>query len=164
MVKAVITGATGMIGIALIDVLIKKDYEIDKAIDYIVMHTDIDIKYSEFEKLYKEIKNEWSKPKIKDYKKVPYAGLDNNLRQKFNRDIRREGKKNMKLEVIKEITKVVSRELKGNYGTYIVDETGVKKGDEHFKSIEEIEAYEKQEIERFAKEMNELRIAFQYME
>ena len=53
-------------------------------------------------------------------------------------------------------------ELEGECGKYLIDETGVTREDKHFKDLEEVEAYKKAELEKFEKEIAELKAVFEY--
>lgn len=60
--------------------------------------------------------------------------------------------------------KIVSKEIKieGEFGKYLINDEGVKIGEEKFSSLIDVEAYEKAEIEKFARQMCELKEVFKY--
>lgn len=82
----------------------------------------------------------------------------NEVIEKVNEDIKEE-KQMSKLKVIKkEIL------LEGEYGTYRVSDGMVANSkNELFESLEDVEKYEKAEIERFARKMSELKEVMQYI-
>ena len=139
-------------------------------------------------------KEEFMKPKYEDYSNVPYVGNDNVKKQgrkakkdtseivsnkseekadneainvEYN-DIKEEVKEEKKdmgnLKVVKEIVKVVSRELEGEFGKYIADENGVTREGLNFKDLAAVEEYKKREIERFEREIAELEAVFTFRE
>lgn len=139
-------------------------------------------------------KEEFMKPKYEDYSNVPYVGNDNVKKQgrkakkdtseivsnkseekadneainvEYN-DIKEEFKEEKKdmgnLKVVKEIVKVVSRELEGEFGKYIADENGVTREGLNFKDLAAVEEYKKREIERFEREIAELEAVFTFRE
>ena len=67
------------------------------------------------------------------------------------------------LKVVKEVVKVVSRELEGEFGKYIADENGVKREDKTFKDIAAVEIYKKEQLAKFEREIAELEAVFEYM-
>lgn len=67
------------------------------------------------------------------------------------------------LKVVKEVVKVVSRELEGEFGKYIADENGVKREDKTFKDLEAVEIYKKEQLAKFEREIAELEAVFEYM-
>lgn len=75
-----------------------------------------------------------------------------------------EEKKMSSLKVTKEVTKVVYRELEGEFGKYIADENGVKREDISFKDIAAVEEYKKEQLERFEREIAELEAVFAFRE
>lgn len=75
-----------------------------------------------------------------------------------------ENKKDMSLKVIKEITKVIARELEGEFGKYIADENGVTREDITFKDLEAVEKYKKEQLEKFEREIAELEAVFTFRE
>lgn len=75
-----------------------------------------------------------------------------------------ENKKDMSLKVVKEITKVIARELEGEFGKYIADENGVTREDITFKDLEAVEKYKKEQLEKFEREIAELEAVFTFRE
>ena len=67
------------------------------------------------------------------------------------------------LKVVKEVVKVVFRELEGEFGKYIADENGVKREDKTFKDLEAVEIYKKEQLAKFEREIAELEAVFEYM-
>ena len=67
------------------------------------------------------------------------------------------------LKVVKEVVKVVSRELEGEFGKYIADENGVKREDKTFKDLAAVEIYKKEQLAKFEREIAELEAVFEYM-
>ena len=80
-------------------------------------------------------------------------------------EIRVEGreKEMSNLKVVKEVVKVVSRELEGEFGKYIADENGVKREDKTFKDLAAVEIYKKEQLAKFEREIAELEAVFEYM-
>lgn len=76
----------------------------------------------------------------------------------------KENKKDMSLKVVKEITKVIARELEGEFGKYIADENGVTREDITFKDLEAVEKYKKEQLEKFEREIAELEAVFTFRE
>lgn len=74
----------------------------------------------------------------------------------------KENKKDMSLKVVKEITKVIARELEGEFGKYIADENGVTREDITFKDLEAVEKYKKEQLEKFEREIAELEAVFEF--
>ena len=68
----------------------------------------------------------------------------------------------MSLKVVKEITKVIARELEGEFGKYIADENGVTREDITFKDLEAVEKYKKEQLEKFEREIAELEAVFEF--
>ena len=134
-------------------------------------------------------KEEFMKPKYEDYSNVPYVGEESDKKaaekrkkkyaekkvKKVNEDKEavdvkfeevkvEENKRDMgNLKVVKEVVKVVSRELEGEFGKYIADENGVKREDITFKNLQEVEKYKKEQLEKFEREIAELEAVFEYM-
>ena len=80
-------------------------------------------------------------------------------------EIKVEGnRKDMSLKVVKEITKVIARELEGEFGKYIADENGVTREDITFKDLEAVEKYKKEQLEKFEREIAELEAVFTFRE
>lgn len=80
-------------------------------------------------------------------------------------EIKVEGnRKYMSLKVVKEITKVIARELEGEFGKYIADENGVTREDITFKDLEAVEKYKKEQLEKFEREIAELEAVFTFRE
>ncbi len=78
-------------------------------------------------------------------------------------EIKVEGnRKDMSLKVVKEITKVIARELEGEFGKYIADENGVTREDITFKDLEAVEKYKKEQLEKFEREIAELEAVFEF--
>lgn len=78
-------------------------------------------------------------------------------------EIKVEGnRKYMSLKVVKEITKVIARELEGEFGKYIADENGVTREDITFKDLEAVEKYKKEQLEKFEREIAELEAVFEF--
>lgn len=75
-----------------------------------------------------------------------------------------ENRKDMSLKVVKEITKVIARELEGEFGKYIADENGVTREDITFKDLEAVEKYKKEQLEKFEREIAELEAVFTFRE
>ena len=75
-----------------------------------------------------------------------------------------ENRKDMSLKVVKEITKVIARELEGEFGKYIADENGVTREDITFKDLEAVEKYKKEQLEKFEREIAELEAVFAFRE
>lgn len=98
---------------------------------------------SEVEELRKEIKEKnQEKAKRKQEK----------LKKDSKKEEVKEEKKVSKLKVVKKVM-----EVEGEFGKYVIDGNVITKGEEKFNSIADIEKYEKAEIEKFAKQMAELR-------
>ena len=79
-------------------------------------------------------------------------------------DIKVEERKDMSLKVVKEITKVIARELEGEFGKYVADENGVTREDVTFKDLEAVENYKKEQLEKFEREIAELEAVFTFRE
>lgn len=80
-------------------------------------------------------------------------------------EIKVEGnRKDMSLKVVKEITKIIARELEGEFGKYIADENGVTREDITFKDLEAVEKYKKEQLEKFEREIAELEAVFTFRE
>ena len=135
-------------------------------------------------------KEEFMKPKYEDYSNVPYVGEESDKKaaekrkkkyaekkvKKVNEDKEavdvkfeevkvEENKRDMgNLKVVKEVVKVVSRELEGEFGKYIADENGVKREDITFKNLQEVEKYKKEQLEKFEREIAELEAVFAFRE
>lgn len=133
-------------------------------------------------------KEEFMKPKYEDYTNVPYVGEEADKKaaekrkkkyaekkvKKVNEDKEaidvkfeevkvEENKRDMgNLKVIKEVVKVVSRELEGEFGKYIADENGVTREDITFKDLEAVEEYKKEQLEKFEREIAELKEVFEF--
>lgn len=86
------------------------------------------------------------------------------LEVKFEEIKVEENRKDMKLKVVKEITKVIVRELEGEFGKYIADENGVTREDITFKDLESVEKYKKDQLEKFQREIAELEAVFTFRE
>ena len=98
---------------------------------------------AEIEELRKEIKEKnQEKAKRKQEK----------LKKDSKKEEVKEEKKLSKLKVVKKVM-----EVEGEFGKYVIDGNVITKGEEKFNSIADIEKYEKAEIEKFAKQMAELR-------
>ena len=134
-------------------------------------------------------KEEFMKPKYEDYTNVPYVGEEADKKaaekrkkkyaekkvKKVNEDKEavdvkfeevkvEENKRDMgNLKVVKEVVKVVSRELEGEFGKYVADENGVKREDITFKDLAAVEEYKKEQLEKFEREIAELEAVFEYM-
>lgn len=80
----------------------------------------------------------------------------------FNKVVKE--KKMSNLKVVNEVVKVVSRELEGEFGKYIADENGVTREDVTFKDFEAVEAYKKEQLEKFEREVAELEAVFTFRE
>ena len=135
-------------------------------------------------------KEEFMKPKYEDYTNVPYVGEEADKKsaekrkkkyaekkvKKVNEDKEaidvkfeevkvEENKRDMgNLKVVKEVVKVVSRELEGEFGKYIADENGVTREDITFKNLQEVEKYKKEQLEKFEREIAELEAVFAFRE
>ena len=135
-------------------------------------------------------KEEFMKPKYEDYSNVPYVGEESDKKaaekrkkkyaekkvKKVNEDKEavdvkfeevkvEENKRDMgNLKVVKEVVKVVSRELEGEFGKYIADENGVTREDITFKDLEAVEKYKKEQLEKFEREIAELKAVFAFRE
>ena len=133
-------------------------------------------------------KEEFMKPKYEDYTNVPYVGEEADKKvaekrkkkyaekkvKKVNEDKEavdvkfeevkvEENKRDMgNLKVINEVVKVVSRELEGEFGKYIADENGVTREDITFKDLEAVEKYKKEQLEKFEREIAELKAVFEF--
>ena len=133
-------------------------------------------------------KEEFMKPKYEDYTNVPYVGEEADKKaaekrkkkyaekkvKKVNEDKEaidvkfeevkvEENKRDMgNLKVVKEVVKVVSRELEGEFGKYVADENGVKREDITFKDLEAVEKYKKEQLEKFEREIAELKAVFEF--
>ena len=133
-------------------------------------------------------KEEFMKPKYEDYTNVPYVGEEADKKaaekrkkkyaekkvKKVNEDKEaidvkfeevkvEENKRDMgNLKVVKEVVKVVSRELEGEFGKYIADENGVTREDITFKDLEAVEKYKKEQLEKFEREIAELKAVFEF--
>ena len=133
-------------------------------------------------------KEEFMKPKYEDYSNVPYVGEESDKKaaekrkkkyaekkvKKVNEDKEavdvkfeevkvEENKRDMgNLKVVKEVVKVVSRELEGEFGKYVVDENGVKREDITFKDLAAVEEYKKEQLEKFEREIAELKAVFEF--
>ena len=133
-------------------------------------------------------KEEFMKPKYEDYTNVPYVGEEADKKaaekrkkkyaekkaKKVNEDKEavdvkfeevkvEENKRDMgNLKVIKEVVKVVSRELEGEFGKYVADENGVKREDITFKDLAAVEEYKKEQLEKFEREIAELKAVFEF--
>ena len=133
-------------------------------------------------------KEEFMKPKYEDYSNVPYVGEESDKKaaekrkkkyaekkvKKVNEDKEavdvkfeevkvEENKRDMgNLKVVKEVVKVVSRELEGEFGKYIADENGVTREDITFKDLEAVEKYKKEQLEKFEREIAELKAVFEF--
>ena len=70
----------------------------------------------------------------------------------------------MSLKVVKEVVKVVSRELQGEFGKYVVDETGVTRNGKLFKDVEAVEEYKKKKLERLERQIAEIKAVFDFAE
>lgn len=119
-------------------------------------------------------KDEFMKPKYEDYTDVPYSGAESDKRATEKRKSQKEvlkgfnkvikEKKMSNLKVINEVVKVVSRELEGEFGKYIVDGNGVTREDITFKELEAVEKYKKEQLEKFEREIAELEAVFTFRE
>ena len=144
-------------------------------------------------------KDEFMKPKYKDYTDVPYSGAESDKRAAEKRKTKKEVSKKEKapeekvkeaivevgkagaeflkefnkvvkekkmsnLKIINEVVKVVSRELEGEFGKYIVDENGVTREDITFKDLAAVEIYKKEQLEKFEREIAELQAVFAFRE
>lgn len=121
-------------------------------------------------------KDEFMKPKYDDYSNIPYKGAE---AEKKAKDRYKEKKKQCNsekeddskeesngmgnLKVVREITKVISRELKGEFGKYIADENGVTREDITFKGLAAVEIYKKEQLEKFEREIAELQAVFEFV-
>lgn len=135
-------------------------------------------------------KEEFMKPKYEDYTNVPYVGEEADKKAtekrkkkyaekkvkkdkedkeavdvKFEEVKVEENKRDMgNLKVVKEVVKVVSRELEGEFGKYVADENGVKREDITFKDLAAVEEYKKEQLEKFEREIAELKAVFAFRE
>lgn len=77
----------------------------------------------------------------------------------FNKVVKE--KKMSNLKIVNEVIKVVSRELEGEFGKYVADENGVTREDKLFKDLASVEAYKKEQLEKFELEIAELNAVFE---
>lgn len=94
-----------------------------------------------------------------EYKEIP---KDIKIEDKIIAISKEEVKEVKKVSKLKVIKKEI--ELEGEYGAYRVsDGMAINHKNEVFKSLEDVEKYEKAEIERFARKMSELKEVMQYI-
>lgn len=111
-------------------------------------------------------KKKKAQKKEEEAKEIIESKIDDTgaLDVKFEEIKVKENKKDMSLKVVKEITKVISRELEGEFGKYIADENGVTREDITFKDLEAVEKYKKEQLEKFEREIAELEAVFTFRE
>lgn len=174
------------------EVIINKLKE-DKKSDMIINFLKIEyprISEKDLRGMFVIAKEEFMKPKYEDYTNVPYVGEETDKKaaekrkkkyaekkvKKVNEDKEavdvkfeevkvEENKRDMgNLKVVKEVVKVVSRELEGEFGKYVADENGVKREDITFKDLAAVEEYKKEQLEKFEREIAELKEVFAFRE
>lgn len=131
------------------DILMKNEETNKKIMDRIKEYMDSDVLKADAIKLLKE---EFDIPKVElsnlwlEYKSSGYKRSDS-VMESASRKTKK--KKTPKLELIRTV-----REIKGQYGTYVKGDSGIKVGDKYYsaKDIGEIEKYKKSEIEKYEKE------------
>lgn len=125
--------------------------------------SESDKRAAEKRKAKKEVAKKEQKPeeKVKEaIVEVGKAGAE--FLKGFNKVVKE--KKMSNLKIINEVVKVVSRELEGEFGKYIVDENGVTREDITFKDLAAVEIYKKEQLEKFEREIAELQAVFTFRE
>ena len=143
------------------DEFMKPKYEDYTNVPYV--GSESDKRAAEKRKAKKEVAKKEQKPeeKVKEaIVEVGKAGAE--FLKGFNKVVKE--KKMSNLKIINEVVKVVSRELEGEFGKYIVDENGVTREDITFKDLAAVEIYKKEQLEKFEREIAELQAVFTFRE
>ena len=130
---------------------VEYDEEIEAMAEYILEEEvkESIVEEKEAEKKAKEAEKKREIPAVED--KVEEIKVEGSEKEMSN------------LKVVKEVVKVVSRELEGEFGKYIADENGVKREDKTFKDLAAVEIYKKEQLAKFEREIAELEAVFEYM-
>lgn len=125
------------------------------------------------EKIYLDIKEQGhEEEQPKQYKSKSSVNKAKLTEEKISRAFipKKENKSNMEAidkhnKEIKSIFEVVKKEivLKGQYGTYKVDNEGVFAGEIKFTCLQDIEDYKNKQLEEFEKHIKEIQEVFDYM-
>ena len=140
---------------------IKKQFDDDKKSEYILEKLKKEytrIGEKELNELIAAVKEEYMKPVME-----PVLDKPKKKGRKKKEELKKEVNK-MGLKVVNEVVKVIRRELEGEFGKYLIDENGVTIDDKNFKDLEALEKYKIAELERFNREIDEIKAVFEYSE